>query len=250
MDGEVAAVLREDPPAPTPAPPGADEGPAAAAAEAVTARLQTLFAEPGEAPAAPAQPPATEHRPQADFGPPIALADAAVEAAAAEVAEEPFTLVAPEAADGPGEGAAAEPELDDERPAGSDLFDATTDDDGFDPHDDLTFDPLDDPPEARFAMSDDDQPFNVRSNRAPPLPEQPKGGLFGLAVLALLGLAFFAGGIFWATNASPMVGSPWLDPRVVGWLAGIAGVGFFATALFLLLDRLGRASERRARDGY
>jgi hypothetical protein len=34
---------------------------------------------------------------------------------------------------------------------------------------------------------------------------------------------------------------------VVGWLAGIAGVIFFAVAVFLLLQRLGQASERAAR---
>jgi hypothetical protein len=38
-----------------------------------------------------------------------------------------------------------------------------------------------------------------------------------------------------------------LGPVVVGWLAGIAGVIFFAVALFLLLQRLGQASERAAR---
>ena len=61
-----------------------------------------------------------------------------------------------------------------------------------------------------------------------------------------MGLAFFAGGIFWATNAG-MTPEGRLDPRLVGWLAGLAGVGFFVVATYLLLERLGRASERAAR---
>jgi hypothetical protein len=44
-----------------------------------------------------------------------------------------------------------------------------------------------------------------------------------------------------------MASSVWLGPRLVGGLAGIAGVGFFVVAIYFLLDRLGRASERRAR---
>jgi hypothetical protein len=44
-----------------------------------------------------------------------------------------------------------------------------------------------------------------------------------------------------------MPGSAWLDPRVVGWLAGIAGALFFAIAVYLLLQRLGQATEREAR---
>ena len=80
-----------------------------------------------------------------------------------------------------------------------------------------------------------------------PLPVQPQGGVLSLVALAILGLVFFAGGVFWATNARPSLEQPWLDPRIVGWLAGIAGIGFFVVALYLLLQRLGEASEQRAR---
>ena len=69
-----------------------------------------------------------------------------------------------------------------------------------------------------------------------------------LVALAVLGLIFFGGGIFWATYARPMTGAHILGPRLVGGLAGIAGVGFFVVAVYLLLDRLGRASEHRARN--
>ena len=78
--------------------------------------------------------------------------------------------------------------------------------------------------------------------------------LFGIFLLgtadtlpAWQGLVFFGGGVFWATNARPATSS-WLDPRMVGWLAGVAGALFFAIAVYLLLQRLGRASEREARD--
>ena len=58
---------------------------------------------------------------------------------------------------------------------------------------------------------------------------------------------FFGGGIFWATYARPTVEAHLFSPRLVGGLAGVAGVGFFVVAVYLLLDRLGRASEREAR---
>jgi uncharacterized membrane protein len=94
---------------------------------------------------------------------------------------------------------------------------------------------------------DDAAPFDFGATVPRPLPEQPKGGLLGLVTLAVVGLAFFAGGVFWATNARAARESSLLGPVVVGWLAGIAGVIFFAVALFLLLQRLGQASERAAR---
>jgi len=44
-----------------------------------------------------------------------------------------------------------------------------------------------------------------------------------------------------------LAGAHILGPRLVGGLAGIAGIGFFVVAVYLLLDRLGRAAERQAR---
>ena len=80
-----------------------------------------------------------------------------------------------------------------------------------------------------------------------PLPDRPESGLLTLVALAVLGLIFFGGGIFWATNARPNVTAHLLGPQIVGMLAGIAGVAFFAVAVYLLLERLGRAAERQAR---
>ena len=96
-------------------------------------------------------------------------------------------------------------------------------------------------------MIDDSAPYEFIAPPVQPLPAPAQGGVLTLVALAVLGLIFFGGGIFWATNARPMASSVWLGPRLVGGLAGIAGVGFFVVAIYFLLDRLGRASERRAR---
>ena len=100
---------------------------------------------------------------------------------------------------------------------------------------------------AQRRVIDDDAPFDFGAAVPRPLPEQPKNGLLSLVALAILGLAFFAGGVFWATNAQASLELAVLSPMVVGWLAGVAGVIFFAVAVFLLLQRLGQVSERTAR---
>ena len=95
-------------------------------------------------------------------------------------------------------------------------------------------------------LIDDTTPFEFDAPMVQPLPERPEGGALTLVALAVLGLIFFGGGIFWATYAS--AGGGLMGPRLVGGLAGIAGVGFFVVAVYLLLERLGRAAERDARD--
>jgi lysozyme len=97
-------------------------------------------------------------------------------------------------------------------------------------------------------LIDDSAPFQFDAPVVQPLPERPEGGLLTLIALAALGLIFFGGGIFWATYAHPGASPGLFGPRLVGGLAGIAGVGFFVVAVYLLLDRLGRAAERDARD--
>ena len=78
-----------------------------------------------------------------------------------------------------------------------------------------------------------------------PLPTETGDGALAIAGLAAVGLAFFGGGIFWALNApgDPQAGV--FTPLLVGWLAGVAGVGFIASAVFLVLQRMARAAERR-----
>jgi lysozyme len=241
--GETVVVTRED--APEAAAPAAaaqdDVGPAKAAAESITARLQSIFPDPGlepdepravEPPVHPENIPATPH-PQADFGPPASVD-----------IDEPFVLVAPledeedldlapEDEDRHASEGSAGPDLFDEPTAANDLIeelDRFGRDDG-----------------APRLVIDDDAPFDFGAAVPRPLPEQPKNGLLSLVALAILGLAFFAGGVFWATNAQASLELAVLSPMVVGWLAGVAGVIFFAVAVFLLLQRLGQVSERTAR---
>ena len=90
-------------------------------------------------------------------------------------------------------------------------------------------------------------PFDLEDEPVFEPAEPPLGGALTLAALAALGLVFFGGGVFWATNARPTPAEAWLDPRTVGWLAGVAGALFFAVAVYLLLQRLGNAAEREAR---
>jgi lysozyme len=240
LEGDQLVVLREGEPLSAIEPDAALEddahGPAKAAAEAVTARLSTIFQEPSEESAAEADKPSSSTTP---FEDPV-----------------PFFLRAPDP-----EAEIAEPEAppltDDEEdgPESHDLFDrdAVPDADLGDPDYDET--PVaeaeyEEAPEAdRDRLVIDDQaPYDFVAPIVRPLPERPEGGVLTLIALAVLGLIFFGGGIFWATNARPMLEPHLMGPRLVGALAGIAGVGFFVVAVYLLLDRLGRASERQARN--
>jgi len=239
LDGESILVTRADrPPERDAAPEDYETGPAKAAAEAITARLQTIFAdEPGADSITPEVAPPVhpenipdEPHPQADFAPPADIGG-----------EPPFVLVAPLVDEEDeivhktieGHGSDADelrgPDLFDAPPAANDLI---ADDD----------DRLDDEPRT---VIDDAAPFDFGQVTPRPLPEQPRAGLLVLLVLPIVGLTFFAGAIFWGINARPVEG--WLDPQVVAWLAGLAGVGILAVSVFLLLQRLGQDTARAAR---
>ena len=268
LEGDRLVVRREGEPMPAPVPPDEEDahGPAKTAAEAVSARLSTIFQEPGEVPAAedearthPDRIPAEPH-PQADFAPPLdepppnaPTHEAETPAAAAAAPFDdpvPFFLRAPEIEPEPEQPSPLEPwrsrvETEDDEPRGGSLFDDPAADVIAEAaHDDETF--LDDDPFlSDRVVIDDAAPPEFDAPIVQPLPERPQGGLLTLAALAVLGLTFFGGGIFWATYARG--GGGLLGPRLVGGLAGIAGVGFFVVAVYLLLDRLGRAAERQAR---
>jgi lysozyme len=266
LEGDRLVVRREGEPTPAPVPPDEEDGggPTRAAAEAVSARLSTIFQESGEEPVAegrarthPEHIPEEPH-PQADFAPPLdepppapsQEADASAPAAPLDDPV-PFFLRAPEVEAEPQQPSPLEPwrsrvETEDDEPRGGSLFDdpaadsieeAADEDDVF--HDDH------DPFLSDRRVIDDAAPADFDAPIVQPLPERPQGGLLTLAALAVLGLTFFGGGIFWATYARG--GGGLMGPRLVGGLAGIAGVGFFVVAVYLLLDRLGRAAERRAR---
>ena len=237
VEGDQLVVVREDAPAPAPVTPDEDEGegPAKAAAEAVSARLSTIFLEPDPGPEASTQP----APPPAPFEDPV-----------------PFFLRAPEPDPEdevrPIAGWSSHPEHDDAEEAAADradLFDRGEPDAVEDPaaEDEAGFEDGE-PFERERVLIDDTTPYEFDAPVVQPLPERPEGGLLTLIALAALGLIFFGGGIFWATYAHTGATGGLFGPRLVGGLAGVAGVGFFVVAVYLLLDRLGRAAERNARD--
>lgn len=248
LDGDALVRLRDGEPTPAPIAPepqdeveGAPLGAVTAAAEAVTARLSTLFAEPAElaaerrAESSPPAGPSTEITPAED---PVPFFLRAPEPQI-EPQAQPERLIA-----GPPE--ASQAQMDADEPREGDLFGAPvhlSDDragDAVIAADGAELDPDQDAARRRA----DDIAFGFDPPIVQPLPEQPQGGALTLVALAALGLIFFGGGIFWATYARPIAGSAMLGPRLVGGLAGVAGVGFFVVAVYLLLDRLGRAAER------
>ncbi|WP_411286949.1 glycoside hydrolase family protein [Phenylobacterium sp.] len=224
LEGEKVLVLREGEPAPAPAQPEEDASPARAAAEAVTARLQTLFPDPGETLEIehPAEP-----RPQADFAPPITPR---VESPPA--ADQPFVLTHPEEHLGERPFAPREPAFEPDETPGPGLFDAPA------PANDTRTATPPDP------LGEDPAPFQFPAARPEPAPTRRRTSLLSLVTLAVIGLAFFAGGLFWALNARTGFESGFINPLLVGGLAGLAGVGFFASAVYMLLERLSQAAER------
>jgi lysozyme len=267
LDGEEIRVLREDEPAPAPLPPESPEpadfppqarplsereSPVTAAAEAVAARLAMVFKD--EAPAPPAIEPLSE--------PEAATAEEAAEEAGPQA--DPSTPIAAEPA--PGEGLEDSPDQPQpfelgppststeeaaevietaeapsaQAPASVDLFAAP------EAANDARRSDAESEPQAVTeprVVIDDLAPFDFAPPPVQPL-QKPKDGYLSLVSLAVFGLAFFAGGLFWAVNAQAGDEPAWLTPKVVGALACVAGVGFFSIALFLLLQRLGQAAER------
>jgi lysozyme len=221
----------------TPVPPEEElASPVLAAAEAVASRLQTIFAEPAE-PAAPAEP-------QAEPEPQVETAELEPEAMPAG---EDSDTVAPEAPlfedASPAEALAAEapetpPEIDAasaEALVADDLVEAEPA-----PAPTAANDVAAPAPAAEAGprvLIDDTAPYEFVPPVVQPLPQTSRGGPLSLVALAVIGLAFFGGGVFWALNARSSGGL--IGPVTVGWLAGLAGVGLFSVAVFLILKRLG-----------
>lgn len=240
LDGDTAEVLRRPEPEPEPAPGELPEPPSSvtAAAESVAARLETLFRD--EPPEPEAEPAPTEE-PEA---PP------AEEAAPGPDPEPPFTLQPePEPAPDP-QGLAVDLDLPDELieiGSGPDLFGQP--EPANDPSELLEMtQAAPDEAEAEIqrdrVLIDDTAPFEFVPAQVQPLPRRAEG-VFSLILLAILGLAFLAGGLFWATNAQPGGEPGVFSPRLVGALASVAGVGLFAITVYLLLQRLDRPNRRR-----
>jgi len=102
-----------------------------------------------------------------------------------------------------------------------------------------------DAPQRRILI-DDTAPYEFEPAQVLPIDGQEGDGALGVVLLTFLGLAFLAGGIFWALNAPANPDGGFFTPLLVGWLAGVAGVGFIAAAIFMLLQRIARNAERRA----
>lgn len=238
LDGERATLLREGEPEPIPGEPREDEAflaesPLTAAAEAVTARLEAIFQDEPRAPAAVSEPAPGE--PLAELVEP------------ADAPETPFVLTPPEPAPERPDERAPPPEPDAE-PSG-DLFEAPLAANDPTAAELLRPEPVpepisdDDGPRDRVVI-DDTAPFEFIPAQVQPMRQRASESLLSLVLLAIVGLAFIAGGLFWAVNAQPGSEPSFLTPRVVGILASVAGVGLFSITVYLLLQRLGRAAER------
>ena len=256
LEGDRVTARRDDvaddefapPPEATP-----DEPPApavTAAAEAVSARLEAIFADPGPEPepfddpidflAGPLEGPvvepaptgeaepadddvATEEaRPQADFAPPITTAyepEIERDPEAEPVAEEPEAAAAFQAA--PEAGRDAELDIP-QAPVGS-LFARSR--------------------EAEPQVTVEVAPYEFIPARQRPAPRPKEASVIWDLLLSLFGLAFFGFGVFWGLTWRGASGGLAI-PLIVAWTAGLAGVGFVAIAVFRLLQRLGREAER------
>ncbi|WP_309091885.1 lysozyme [Phenylobacterium sp.] len=230
LEGETVLVS-EDGEVPVP-PPIEDEAPGAAvraAAEAVTARLQTIFPEAGQEPA-PEPPSEAAAEPAAEAAPVPEAADRE-EASPQPDPAPPLDLAEPEPA------AEAEPAPEaPQEPA--EAFEAP------EPANDAQL-VKEEAADGPRVLIDDHAVHEFIPARVAPLPRKKEtGGLSTDLVLALLGLAFFGFGVFWGLNARAATASEGATPLLVAWAAGVAGVGFFVVAVFRLLERLGRMSER------
>jgi lysozyme len=243
LEGEAVALVREDA-APAETAPGPDlesvcdtdparESPVRAAAESVTARLQTLFAEPlAPAPDGDAAPEEEARLPAPLDEPTEPEPELQPEATAAWVATEPAHDLALAEAPAPDDEPGPE-QLD--QPLDEAIDEAAGDAAGEPP-------PAEPPPRV---VIDDTSPYEFVPPPVQPIGARRDDSLLVTVSLIVLGLAFFAGGVFWALNAPPQPEAEVFTPLLVGWLAGVAGVGFIAAAVFMLLQRVTRAAERR-----
>ena len=71
--------------------------------------------------------------------------------------------------------------------------------------------------------------------------EPLKAGYLPLVIMVLVGLAVFAGAIFWVFAARPSIGS--MNPTIIGWVVGLIGIAMLASSVYFLLERLGGRDE-------
>ncbi|WP_430419176.1 glycoside hydrolase family protein [Phenylobacterium sp.] len=218
-----------------------------AAAEAISARLETIFADPGVEPEPEAEPPADVLAGPLE-GPVIeeealVAETAAFEGAAGDETSADLPYLGDPLADVAPQADVAEPEVEPEatsEPAA-----------GFAPADSELDIPVA-PRGSVFRAADRDAPqvnvevapYEFIPARRRPAPQPKEISVVWDLLLALLGLAFFGFGIFWGLNARAAPTGGFVTPIMVAWPAGLAGVGFVVVAVFRLLQRLGREAER------
>ncbi|WP_309644448.1 glycoside hydrolase family protein [Phenylobacterium sp.] len=238
LSGEHTVIERDETPPAPPAEPDEDDAPTPtqSAAEAVTSRLSTIFAEPPPVETQddrfaltppeedfsrealnrvppPTPEPVAELEPPSLFDPPLTVANDldAVETPQAEpeVLTEPEVEVAREAPS----------ELTLETPA-----QVVDESDATEPKDSprVEIDPI----EADHAI------IFPRREVAPaaPIPQLPP--LAPAAILAIVGMGIFSGGVLSGVN----------NLNGLAWIGGVIGIGLFAVAVYLLLDRLGQVA--------
>lgn len=194
-----------------------------AAAEAVTARLETLFPDPGEEP-----PFEIETRPESaaqDVSPPgVETVESIVEAPATD--EGVHASVAD-----------LEPEAG---PAVDEVLDVAPDSEAvLDAELDIPRAPIADPVSLAETAPSDFIPARQR-----PSPRPRESSVMWDLLLALCGLAFFGFGIFWGLNWRAAPAGGMVTPLMVAWPAGVSGILLVAIAVFRLLQRLGREAEQ------
>jgi lysozyme len=73
-------------------------------------------------------------------------------------------------------------------------------------------------------------------------PSEPaRAGVVPLAVLGVIGLAAFAGAVFWIFNAKPSHGL--ISSTTIGLLIGVISIACVASSVYFLLERLGGREE-------
>lgn len=95
------------------------------------------------------------------------------------------------------------------------------------------------PPQAQPAPVPPVQPNGDGLPRFPlRTAARPYAEIAPMVVVALLGAALFAGGLYWTFDIAPEAELSRAGTLTVGWLAGLAGVGFFSFAVYRLFERL------------
>ncbi|WP_371129858.1 glycoside hydrolase family protein [Phenylobacterium sp.] len=206
LDGQHTFIERDEV-LPAPVEPDEDEAsPALSAAEAVTSRLSTIFAEPEPAEASGAEAP-----------------DALVLTPPEEgFSREALNRVAPAT---PAPANETEPSLfDPPLTVANDLVEAPAEPEPEPATEPETEMPVEAEPGAVVETAAADAPSPT------PVQARAKPSLLAPAILAVAGIGIFSGGVLSGVN----------NLNTLAWIAGVIGIGLFAVAVYQLLDRLGQ----------